>query len=268
MAKENPATRLAMDSARTRGPGARIQAWLVHGYTALGLVIAGFMAVVIVQGTDLAFRGAFLLMGLTMIVDGTDGWLARRVRVEEVIPWFDGRRLDDIVDFHTYTSLPLFLLWRAGVLEGALAWLLLVPLLASAYGFSRVDAKTEDGYFLGFPSYWNVVAFYLYFLVPSQALTVTLLLALSVLTVVPSRYLASTRPGPLSLASNLLGGIWGLLVIAFLVGILEGQAWVWGTLFFPAYYLGVSWWLSLVRWGRGGGGGGAATSPGTGRNAI
>ena len=43
------------------------------------------------------------------------------------------------------------------------AWLL-VPLLASAYGFCQVEAKTDDHYFLGFPSYWNIVAFYLYVL--------------------------------------------------------------------------------------------------------
>ena len=38
------------------------------------------------------------------------------------------------------------------------------PVLASAYGFSQTEAKTEDGYFLGFPSYWNIVAFYIYVL--------------------------------------------------------------------------------------------------------
>jgi phosphatidylcholine synthase len=221
-------------------------AWLVHGYTALGLVMAGVVAVLIVHGTESAFRGAFLLMGLAMAVDATDGWLARRVRVEEAIPWFDGRRLDDIIDFHTYTSLPLLLLWRAGVLEGAAAWLLLVPLLASAYGFSRVDAKTEDGYFLGFPSYWNVVAFYLFFLPFPPAAAAATLLAFSALTVVPSRYLAPSRPGPLSLVSNLLGAAWGLLVICFLAGVVEGAAWVVGTLVFPVYYLGASWWVSLV----------------------
>ena len=69
-----------------------------------------------------------------------------------MLPGFDGRELDDLIDFHTYTSLPLLLLWRADVLPGGLAWLLLLPLLSSAYGFSQVHAKTDDGFFLGFPS--------------------------------------------------------------------------------------------------------------------
>ena len=46
---------------------------------------------------------------------GGDGTLARRVRVKEVMPSFDGRRLDDLVDFLTYTCMPLLLVWRAGL---------------------------------------------------------------------------------------------------------------------------------------------------------
>ena len=95
------------------------------------------------------------------IIDATDGTFARMVKVKEVLPHFDGRRLDDLIDFQTYTSLPLLLAWRAQLVpDGQEAWLL-APLIASAYGFCQVNAKTDDGYFLGFPSYWNIVVFYL-----------------------------------------------------------------------------------------------------------
>ena len=149
----------------------KIAAWCVHAYTATGLVLAAWMTVLCLRGTDGDFRGALALMLLATFIDSTDGWLARRVKVKEVVPGFDGRRLDDIVDFHTYTSLPLFLVWRAGILPADWSWALLLPLLASAYGFSQTDAKTPDGYFLGFPSYWNVIAYYLFFLRPPLALT-------------------------------------------------------------------------------------------------
>lgn len=86
--------------------------WCVHGYTALGLVAAGLIAVLIVRGDADAFRWSFLLMAAATIVDSTDGTLARKVRIKEVVPGFDGRRLDDIVDFLTYTFLPLLLIWR------------------------------------------------------------------------------------------------------------------------------------------------------------
>src|SRR5438045_2788648 len=141
-------------------------AWGVHFYTALGLVAAAGTAVLIVQGTGDAFRWAFVLMMVAVLIDATDGTLARAIRIKEVLPGFDGRRLDDLVDFLNYTCLPLLLLWQAQLLPAGQAFWLLLPLLASAYGFCQVAAKTDDGYFLGFPSYWNLIVFYLYVLQP------------------------------------------------------------------------------------------------------
>lgn len=187
-------------------------AWLAHFYTALGLVAAAGMAVLIVRGGDASFRWAFALMMIATAIDATDGWLARKAMVNEVLPGFDGRALDDLIDFHTYTSLPLLLLWRAGALPGSLAWLLLLPLLASAYGFSQVDAKTDDGFFLGFPSYWNIIAFYLYALHPPAWMSATIILTFVVLTFVPTPYLYSTRGGPLAKTMNVGAVVWFVLL--------------------------------------------------------
>jgi phosphatidylcholine synthase len=194
-----------------------ILAWLVHAYTALGLVCAAGMAVLIMQGNDAAFRGAFLLMMIATAIDATDGWFARRVRVKELLPWFDGTALDNTIDFQTYVTLPLLLLWRADVLPGAQAWLLVLPLLASAYGFSQVAAKTADGYFLGFPSYWNIIAFYLYMLSVASAIAATVIIVFSVLTFVPSRYLYATRGGPFAAIINLGAPIWFLALAEALI---------------------------------------------------
>src|SRR4051794_30881152 len=101
----------------------------------MGFVCAAGIAVLIVDGGDLSLRSAFGLMMIATAIDATDGWFARAARVHDVLPQFDGSALDNLIDFHTYTSLPLLLLWRAGVLPGAMSWLLLLPLLASAYGF-------------------------------------------------------------------------------------------------------------------------------------
>src|SRR5438552_1384863 len=125
-------------------------AWCVHFYTALGLVAAGGIAVAIYDGEPASFRLAFVLMLVATFVDATDGTFARAVKVKEVLPHFDGRRLDDLIDFQTYTSLPLLLLWRAQLLPDEWQAALLIPLLASAYGFCQTTAKTDDGYFLGF----------------------------------------------------------------------------------------------------------------------
>lgn len=221
---------------------ARGLAWAVHAYTASGLILAALMAVLIVRGGEAELRLALLLMWLATLVDATDGWLARRARAAEALPSFDGRRLDDIVDFHTYTSLPLLLVWRAGILPGGLEWFLLAPLLASAYGFSQVHAKTPEGAFLGFPSYWNVVAFYLYFLRPPAWASLLVLGGLALLTFVPARYAYPARVGVWGRSPLLLGALWGLLVLAILLGVPEREAgWVLASLAYPAYYLLVSW---------------------------
>jgi phosphatidylcholine synthase len=250
-------TRLLSKVRRRRRPAPRpILAWCVHAYTALGLVAAAVMAILIVDGSANSFRWAFVLMLAATLIDATDGTLARRVRVKEVLPSFDGRRLDDLIDFLNYTFLPLLLIWRAGLLpRGHEAWLL-VPLVASAYGFSQSSAKTADGFFLGFPSYWNVIAFYLYLLHPPGWLSLFLILFFAVLTFVPSRYLYPSQRGGLNRLTNILAALWvGLVVwILFLmpgneVSHSEDPTPTWlayASLFFPVYYLVASWSISFL----------------------
>ena len=99
-------------------PLRRALGWGVHAYTALGLPIAAVITALLVEPTRTpdTYRWCFLLMVAAVIVDGTDGTLARAVRIKEAVPEFDGRRLDDLVDFLLYTCLPLLLIDRAGVL--------------------------------------------------------------------------------------------------------------------------------------------------------
>lgn len=230
-------------------------AWAVHFYTALGLVVAALIAVLVVNGGAESFRWAFVAMFVATFIDATDGTLARLIKIKEVLPGFDGRRLDDIVDFQTYTSLPLLLLWRAAVLPAGTEWCLLVPLLASAYGFCQVKAKTDDGYFLGFPSYWNLVAFYLYVLHPPGWVSITTLLGLAALTFVPLRYLYPSQGGKLNLLTNILGAVWAVMLVMILIRMPADIQVVDGarslallSLFFPSFYMVASWIVSLNVW--------------------
>lgn len=230
--------------------------WCVHCYTGLGLVAAALIAALIVDGRPDSFRRAFLLMLVATLIDGTDGTLARRIRIKEVVPGFDGRRLDDLIDFLTYTCLPLLLIWRARLLPESGEVLLLLPLMASAYGFCQVAAKTGDGYFLGFPSYWNVVAFYLYVLQPlPHWLSAGLIVLLAVLTFVPSRYLYPTQRGRLNRVTIVLAAAWALLLGWILWKLpadrpaeesIQRMALV--SLYFPVWYLGLSWIISVRMW--------------------
>ena len=230
-------------------------AWCVHGYTALGLVAAAIMAVLIVRGDAAAFHWVFALMFVATLIDATDGPLARLVGVKEVLPGFDGRRLDDLIDFLTYTCLPLLLIWRAELLPGGQEWWLLLPLLASAYGFSQANAKTDDGFFLGFPSYWNLVAFYMYVLRLPGAAAVAVLVFLAGLTFVPIRYLSPNQRGVANRSAWIPIVFWIAMLLWLLARLLASpviDATTWwltlASLFFPVYYLLVSWGMNARRW--------------------
>ena len=225
---------------------ARIAAWLVHGYTSLGLVCAAGMTVLVVQGDDASVRWALFLMMVATAIDASDGWFARRARVKEVVPGFDGSALDNLIDFQTYTSIPLFLLWTTGAMGPELGWVLLLPLLASAYGFSQVHAKTHDGFFLGFPSYWNITAYYIYLLRMPPWFAVSIVVCLSVLTFVPTRYLYASRGGPFALVIN-VGAVVYFVMLALGLAWTDATGWrvVFASLAYPALYLSLSALVTL-----------------------
>ncbi len=244
-----------------RAPGTlrKVLGWCVHGYTALGLVAAGMIAVLIVRGGPAAFRWSFLLMVAATVVDSTDGTLARRVRIKEAVPSFDGRRLDDIIDFLTYTFLPLGLIWRADLLPAGYEPWLFLPLLASIYGFCQVQAKTDDGYFLGFPSLWNVVAVYLYALPFGKWVSLAIVVTLAILTFVPSRYLYPSLPGKFNRFMSILGIPWTIALVWIIFNLPDSSGFsldpttlkvAWASLSYPLLYLGASWVISVSHWMR------------------
>jgi phosphatidylcholine synthase len=133
-------------------------------------------------------------------------------------------------------------------LSDAQSWWLLAPLLASAYGFSQADAKTEDGYFLGFPSYWNVVAFYLYFLRLEPRWSLAILVTLALLTFVPLKYFYPTQPGLANRLTCVLAALWGgLLVLIVMMPSASRGPWLLASLPFPLGYLMFSWFLNWAR---------------------
>lgn len=190
-------------------------AWLVHFYTASGVILAFWMVIWSFEGRT---AGVLWLFLVAMFIDGTDGLLARKVRVKETTPWFDGALLDNIVDYITYAFAPMIFLWVGGYLPtGPLgAVVVTLPLLASCYQFCRTDAKTEDHCFLGFPDYWNVLAFYVVVLGLGNTASAWLLIVFSVLVFVPIRYVYPSRTELLWYTNMSLTGIW-LIIYAVIV---------------------------------------------------
>jgi phosphatidylcholine synthase len=165
-----------------------ILAWGVHVFTAAGAVVGTLALLAIVDG---AWRSAVLWMLVALAIDALDGMMARAADVRHHVPRLDGRRLDDIVDFLNYAIVPAVFLVATGLLSSP-AWAA-APVLASAYGFAQVEAKTEDDFFLGFPSYWNVVAIYAWLLEVPPWLCTAIVMGLSVLVFVPFRYIYPSK---------------------------------------------------------------------------
>jgi phosphatidylcholine synthase len=167
---------------------------LAHVYTASGLIPLSWAAMGIVSGN---FQIAYLGFVLAVIIDATDGSVARAVDVKRHAPWINGRKLDDIVDYLGYTFLPILLAWKAGWFAAPALFWMAWPLLGSVFAFVHEGAKEEDlGFFRGFPSYWNIVVFYIdVFHQPGGPIVTTaLLVILGVLCVMPIRFVYPTLP--------------------------------------------------------------------------
>lgn len=215
-------------------------AWGVHALTASGAVVGMVALLAILQG---AFGRAGVLMLVALAIDSVDGTLARAVRVSEVLPRFNGRRLDDMVDFLNYVIVPAVFLVATGSL---VSWhWAAIPILASAYGFSQEDAKTEDDFFLGFPSYWNVVALYLWLLQAPAWLGTAAVVVFAALVFVPLKYLYPSKM--LRLRRTVVVGacLWlaAMVIGCIAPGVASKLSLVELSLAFPALYLGLSFWM-------------------------
>jgi phosphatidylcholine synthase len=221
-------------------------AWLAHAYTATGAVLALLAAGAVLAGD---YRAAFFWLALQIAVDATDGWLARAARVSERLPWFDGAKLDDIIDYLTYAFVPALVVWHAPLVPERLALPVAAAIvLASGFGFSRSDAKTTDHYFTGFPSYWNVVALYLVAAGWASWVNAAVLIGLVALVFVPIRYVYPTRTPVLRGVTLAFGAVWGGQMAALLWMLPNvPPALFWSSLAFPAYYTGLSLVLHVRR---------------------
>jgi phosphatidylcholine synthase len=212
---------------------------LVHVLTASGAVLGLWGLEAAAAGR---FRDAFLAMIGATAIDAVDGWLARWLDVRRRVPGLDGARLDDIVDYLTFVVLPAFVVIRLGLTPSA-AWDWIVAsamVLSSAYGFARTDAKTATA-FTGFPSYWNIVVFYLAAGGMPPAPNAAILLACAALVFVRIGYVYPSRTPVLRATTIVFGSAWG----AWLLWLISQYpdvppAGLAASLAFPVYYVALS----------------------------
>jgi phosphatidylcholine synthase len=224
-----------------------LRSWTVHAYTASGAVLALLIVLAAVEGEV----ARALWLGLAaLVIDGTDGMLARRYDVKERLPWFDGALLDNIVDYLTYVFAPVVLLLQSGFLPDGTAGTIVaaLPLIASSYQFCRVDAKTDDHFFLGFPSYWNVVAFYAIALDLGSTTVAAVVVVCSALVLVPIGYVYPSRMLVLRTPTLVFSAVWLVLYGVVVAQLPSPDPLVLAaSLSYIVYYCGLSLYLEHRR---------------------
>lgn len=178
-------------SAKQVGLSHRCLGWLIHAFTASGACV-GLLSLLAIYQHHLLL--ALWLMGAAILIDAVDGMFARMVKIKQVIPEIDGALLDNIIDFFNYTLVPCFFLLVTDLLpEYWRVVCVMIITFSSAYQFTQVDAKTSDHFFKGFPSYWNIAVFYLFFWQMSSVTNMLILLSLAILSFVPIKYVYPSR---------------------------------------------------------------------------
>jgi phosphatidylcholine synthase len=119
-------------------------------------------------------------------------------------------------------------------------------LLSSAYGFNIASAKTSDHFFTGFPSYWNIVVFYLLVAGFSGVTNAAILIAFAILVFVPIRYVYPSRTVAWRTLTMSLGMAWGASMLVMLWRYpAVSRSLFWGSLAYPIYYFALSLYLHL-----------------------
>ncbi len=169
----------------------KLSGYAVHAYTATGAIL-GFLAMISTLNNDQV--GAFLFLGIALIVDGTDGNIARKINVEEKVPNLDGVILDSIIDYLNYVINPALMIYFFNMVpNGFNIFLPALIIGVSLYTFINVNMKTDDYYFSGFPAVWNIVVLYFFILNTNEWINLIVIIILSVLTFIPWKFVHPLR---------------------------------------------------------------------------
>lgn len=233
---------------------ARFLAILVHVFTASGLVF-GFLSIIATIDKNISL--AFLYLGITLVIDGIDGTLARAAKVKIYTPGVDGGALDFVIDYFTYVTIPAVMIWHWALVPAGFQTLAgALVLLAGSFTFAQVGMKAEDNSFIGFPALWNVVVFFVVLLSLSAWLSLFVIGAFLILTIVPTPYVHPFRTplGGYEWLNWLNSALWTVSAAILGYQILHqghnssaAQPWFIVFIASSSYFAGISLFLTLKR---------------------
>lgn len=189
----------------------KIHATAVHLLTASGAVCGLFA---LHNAASHHWSAAFLWLGAAAVIDAIDGPIARRVKVDKVLPRFSGVTLDLVVDYLSYCVVPAFILMESGRLGGSIAPVVgALILLSSLYHFCDLESKTDDGFFVGFPAIWNVVCLYAFVFDAGPSVVIPVVIVLAIATVLPLKWVHPLRSKLLRAPTVIAVSLWSLAAL-------------------------------------------------------
>ena len=223
-------------------------AWAVHLFTAMGVLFAGLALLSILNGNP---SKCIFWLAVALVVDGVDGTLARKFKVQKALPEVDGSALDLIIDYLNYVFIPVLFMYYYTPFPLYLGLFALgCVLVSSLYCFSNIGMKSYDFYFVGFPATWNIVALYFYLLKLPSSYNLIITLILCVLTFSKIKLLHPFRVRFLMPINILMTGIWfatSLILAIGHPGSLTDRV-IWGLWVISSIYvLGISLWRSFFK---------------------
>ena len=225
----------------------KIDAWAVHGFTGSGAVL-GFLAIIAILNSDAV--GAFLWLGLALLIDGLDGTLARKVNVSEQTPNIDGTTLDNVIDYLNYAIIPSLMIYWFGMVPDNLEIILPAAIfLVSLYTFSNLQMKTEDYYFSGFPAVWNIVVLYFFILGTHEYINVAVIVICLILTFVPIKFVHPLRVKELRNLTIFFTIIWSATTLKLVTTPSSKFFMIDSTIIFILWVL-TSIYFAVICWGR------------------
>ena len=225
----------------------KIAAWAVHGFTGSGAVL-GFLAIISILNSDAV--GAFLWLGLALLIDGIDGTLARKVDVNKQTPNIDGTILDSVIDYLNYVIIPsLMIYWFQMVPPGLEIILPAGIFLVSLYTFANLQMKTDDYYFRGFPAVWNIVVLYFFILGTHLYINVVVIVICLILTFLPVKFVHPLRVKELRNITIFVTIIWSATTLKLVTTPTSKIFMIDSTIIF-VMWVSTSIYFAFICWGR------------------
>jgi len=213
----------------------KIIALSVHLFTAIGAVLAFWSLLLIARGE---LQYSLFVIAIAVIVDSLDGTLARKADVSTHAPSIDGALMDNITDYLNWVFIPVF--WAYAFLNLPF-WIVSFVLISSLLGFSHKQAKTDDNFFRGFPSYWIFVILYLYILEADAWVSASIILILAILVLVPVKFIYPSRSPDWRKTTILLSIPFAIMILIMMYYLRETPLWLTlASFYYPVYYVVIS----------------------------